>query len=216
MVRDRPHHGLLASPLRAGGRGRAPRILGPGMLGVAAAQLLADLGVGAFPEAAQVPRRLHRATVGRQQQEGHRLAAGSEGRRVGQAEQVLQLDRGDDRPVVSVVESRATSARHGNRIRREFPEPSARLVRQPGQQVGLEQPTAADALPAYELRHVDIDTGERFRQPGTTVAYLPQETAFAPDETVAEHVATDGAEPHRADFYLSKVEVGKPLSEALS
>ena len=54
---------------------------------------------------------------------------------------------------------------------------------------------------------VDIDTGERFRQPGTTVAYLPQETAFAPDETVAEHVAAEGAEPHRAAAVIDRLDL---------
>ena len=45
---------------------------------------------------------------------------------------------------------------------------------------------------------IDIETGERFLQPGTRVAYLPQETAFLPEETVADHVGSDGAELHRA------------------
>ncbi len=54
---------------------------------------------------------------------------------------------------------------------------------------------------------VEIDTGERFRQPGTTVTYLPQETMFAPGESVAEHVAADGAEPHRAAAVIDRLDL---------
>ncbi len=54
---------------------------------------------------------------------------------------------------------------------------------------------------------VEIDSGERFIQPGTKVAYLPQETMFAPGETVAEHVAADGAEPHRAAAVIDRLDL---------
>ncbi len=54
---------------------------------------------------------------------------------------------------------------------------------------------------------VDIETGERFQQPGTSVAYLPQETKFETGETVAEHVAAGGAEPHRAAALIDRLEL---------
>jgi len=54
---------------------------------------------------------------------------------------------------------------------------------------------------------VEIDTGERFVQPGTTVAYLPQETIFAEGETVADHVGTEGVEPHRAAALIDRLEL---------
>ncbi|MDD9908029.1 MAG: ATP-binding cassette domain-containing protein, partial [Rhodospirillaceae bacterium] len=54
---------------------------------------------------------------------------------------------------------------------------------------------------------IDIETGERFLQPGTRVAYLPQETAFQPEETVADHVGSDGAEPHRAAALIDRLQL---------
>ncbi|NKB54864.1 MAG: ATP-binding cassette domain-containing protein [Alphaproteobacteria bacterium] len=52
---------------------------------------------------------------------------------------------------------------------------------------------------------IDLEAGERFQQPGSVVAYLPQETAFKADETVAEHVAGGGAEPHRAAALIDRL-----------
>ena len=57
---------------RAVRRGGRPRVVGPGMLGIAAAQLLADFWIGALPKTPQVAGGLHRAAVGGQQAEGHR------------------------------------------------------------------------------------------------------------------------------------------------
>jgi len=54
---------------------------------------------------------------------------------------------------------------------------------------------------------IDIETGERFLQPGTRVAYLPQETAFQPEETVADHVGSDGAQPHRAAALIDRLQL---------
>lgn len=54
---------------------------------------------------------------------------------------------------------------------------------------------------------VEVEAGERFVQPGTRIAYLPQETDFAPDETVANHVAADGAEAHRAAALIERLEL---------
>jgi ATP-binding cassette subfamily F protein uup len=36
---------------------------------------------------------------------------------------------------------------------------------------------------------IELDAGERFQQPGTSVAYMPQEPVFDPRLTAAEHVA---------------------------
>lgn len=54
---------------------------------------------------------------------------------------------------------------------------------------------------------IDLEAGERFQQPGSVVAYLPQETTFLPDETVAEHVAASGAEAHRVDALLDRLDL---------
>lgn len=54
---------------------------------------------------------------------------------------------------------------------------------------------------------IDIETGERFLQPGTRVAYLPQETEIRPDETVTDHVSADGAEPHRAAALIDRLQL---------
>ncbi len=54
---------------------------------------------------------------------------------------------------------------------------------------------------------IDLEAGERFQQPGSVVAYLPQETAFKPDETVAEHVMSGGAEGHRAAALMDRLDL---------
>ncbi|MGE5145846.1 MAG: ABC-F family ATP-binding cassette domain-containing protein [Candidatus Eiseniibacteriota bacterium] len=54
---------------------------------------------------------------------------------------------------------------------------------------------------------VELDAGELFRQPGAKASYLPQDPAFDPEETVADHVAADGAPPHRVDAMLAQVEL---------
>jgi len=76
---------------------------------IARAQLLPHLLVRAVPEAAEVARDLHRA-AGRES--SSKVTGGTvDARRVGQAEQLLQLDRGHDRAVVAVVELRGAPAR---------------------------------------------------------------------------------------------------------
>jgi len=57
----------------------------------AAAQFLPHFRVRRIPETPQIARRLHRPAIRRQQREPHRLFARADGRRVGQAEQLLQL-----------------------------------------------------------------------------------------------------------------------------
>ena len=52
---------------------------------------------------------------------------------------------------------------------------------------------------------IELDAGELFRQPGTKTAYLPQDPAFDPDETVARYVAADGEPAHRVDAILAQV-----------
>ena len=95
-------------PLRSGRWCRRPRILGPGMPGVAAAQLLANVGVGPFPETSQIPRCLHGSAVRRKQEDEDRLLARTDPGRVGKAEQFLQLDGRRDRSVCLIVESSRT------------------------------------------------------------------------------------------------------------
>ncbi|MBL8834784.1 MAG: ATP-binding cassette domain-containing protein [Alphaproteobacteria bacterium] len=56
---------------------------------------------------------------------------------------------------------------------------------------------------------VDLDGGERFVQPGATVAYLPQEAEFRTSATIAEHVAAavkpGGDHQHRVDAILDRL-----------
>jgi len=63
----------------------------------------------------------------------------------------------------------------------------------------------------------DLDGGERFLQPGTRVAYLPQDPAFDSDDTVAAYVARDqsqnakgggpDAPPHAVEAVLLRLEL---------
>src|SRR5262245_30553409 len=86
--------------LRAVRRDRGPRILGPRMSRVAGAKVLPDLRVGAIPEASEIARRLHGATVRREQLEEDRLAANADPWRIREPEELLKLHGGHDRSVV--------------------------------------------------------------------------------------------------------------------
>ena len=53
--------------------------------------------------------------------------------------------------------------------------------------------------------HVEMDQGERFLQPGTTVRYLPQEPDLGGSATVLDYVLSgleEGDDPHRANLLL--------------
>ncbi|HEY9537243.1 MAG TPA: ATP-binding cassette domain-containing protein [Kiloniellaceae bacterium] len=58
----------------------------------------------------------------------------------------------------------------------------------------------------------DLDGGERFLQPGTRVAYLPQDPQFAVDDSIADYVARDpkggeAAPRHAVDAVLARLEL---------
>lgn len=52
---------------------------------------------------------------------------------------------------------------------------------------------------------INIENGERFQQPGTHVAHVPQETEFRPAETIANHVGSNGTKPHRAAALIDRL-----------
>jgi ATP-binding cassette subfamily F protein uup len=61
---------------------------------------------------------------------------------------------------------------------------------------------------------VEIDSGERFVQPGASLAYMPQEPVFDPEATVADHVALglDAGETletsrHKVEAMLAEVDL---------
>src|SRR3546814_19922732 len=59
---------------------------------------------------------------------------------------------------------------------------------------------------------LDLDGGERFLQPGTRVAYLPQDPQFAVDDSIADYVARDpkggeAAPRHAVDAVLARLEL---------
>ncbi|MEQ9609581.1 MAG: ABC-F family ATP-binding cassette domain-containing protein, partial [Kiloniellaceae bacterium] len=68
----------------------------------------------------------------------------------------------------------------------------------------------------------DLDGGERFLQPGTKVAYLPQDPQFDSEETIAAYVARDpagrdDAPRHQVDAVLARLELdGARKLEGLS
>jgi len=68
----------------------------------------------------------------------------------------------------------------------------------------------------------DLDGGERFLQPGTRVAYLPQDPRFDGEETIADYVARDpagrdDAPRHQVDAVLARLELdGTRKLEGLS
>ena len=68
-------------------------IFGPGVFGIAAAEFLADLGVGRLPEAGQVARDLLRPMVGAQQVQEHGHATTRQPRCLTNAKKLLNADR---------------------------------------------------------------------------------------------------------------------------
>ncbi|MHA1538093.1 MAG: ABC-F family ATP-binding cassette domain-containing protein [Alphaproteobacteria bacterium] len=52
---------------------------------------------------------------------------------------------------------------------------------------------------------IEFDEGERFVQPGTRLSYLPQDPAFEPRESVADHVGASGEPGHRVEAMLDEV-----------
>src|SRR5947209_338029 len=95
---------LRPPPRPALGRGGGG-VVGPGVLGVAAAELLPDLGVGGLPEAREVLRHLLRAAVRGEEVEEDGDAAGGDARRRAPAEELLDARRQDRRPARLVGEA---------------------------------------------------------------------------------------------------------------
>ena len=58
------------------------------------------------------------------------------------------------------------------------------------------------------------DAGERFQQPGTHIAVMPQNPVFEPEMTIAAYVGADDAPPHRVAAILD--ELGLPEDRRLS
>src|SRR5436305_15058668 len=91
-------------------RPRRPWIIWPGMSRVAGAQLLAHFRIRVVPEAAQVAGDLDGTAVRREERQHHRLVPPADPRRLGEAEELLQLHRRGHRPIVVVFEARGAAA----------------------------------------------------------------------------------------------------------
>ena len=101
-----------------GGLG-APGVIRPRMLRIPPLHLLLHLGVGRVPEVAQVGRHLQGLAARRQQVQQHRHATIGHARRIGQAEQLLQLHRQHGWLAVRVFDAALHARRHGDPRRRE-------------------------------------------------------------------------------------------------
>src|SRR5688500_13469293 len=111
----------LMLPLRL--RRGSERVLGPGVLRVTRAQVLANLEVGRRPEAAQVVRDLHGTEIRRQQVQQDRHPSARDARRVGPAEYFLQAHRQHGRlqlavrvSLLEVLEADAAPAGNWDRL----------------------------------------------------------------------------------------------------
>ena len=71
------------------GGNRVPRIFGPRMLRISAAQFLPHFRISPVPEALEVSCRLHGPAVGREQREQHRFLARAECGCIGEPEEFL-------------------------------------------------------------------------------------------------------------------------------
>ena len=90
------------------------------MLRIPPLHLFPDLGIGRVPEAAQVRGHLQRLASRRQQVQQQRDAAVGDARRVGQAEQLLQLHREHRGLAVRVLDAALHAGRHGDAHGREL------------------------------------------------------------------------------------------------
>ncbi len=53
--------------------------------------------------------------------------------------------------------------------------------------------------------YIEADAGDSFRQPGTRIAYLPQEPIFPAGQTALDYVLAEGVPQHEAEAALSQV-----------
>ena len=89
------------------------------MLRIPPLHLLLHLGIGRVPEVAQVGGHLQRLAARRQQVQQHRYATIGHARRIGQAEQLLQLHRQHRRLAVRVFDAALHARGHGDPRRRQ-------------------------------------------------------------------------------------------------
>ena len=92
-------------------RRRGKRIVGPGMLRVAAAHFRAHGGVAAAPEARQIARHLHRPVRRREEFDQQRDFAAGNRRMAVETEQLLDADRYLRPPVRIVIDRNARAGR---------------------------------------------------------------------------------------------------------
>ena len=83
---------------------RGPRIIRPGVFGVAAFHFFFDFGVGAFPEAFEVLCDLQWAATGGEQVQGEGNAAGGDAWGIGEAEEFLEFHRQHRGVAVAVMD----------------------------------------------------------------------------------------------------------------
>ena len=106
---------------RSGRRDRPPRILGPGMPGIAASQLFSDFRIGVLPEASEVARHLDRAPAGSQQRNQQRLAIAARfsGSRRGRTTPAASPKPSPFRRLDIPLEPLVRSERRRSRVRRD-------------------------------------------------------------------------------------------------
>lgn len=88
----------------------------------------------------------------------------------------------------------------------------AELAVEPGERVALvgRNGSGKSTLLKIAAGTVDADDADIFRQPGTTVRYLPQEPDLSGHETVLDYVLsglTQGDDPHRATYLLEQLKL---------
>ena len=115
-------------------------VLRPGMLGISAPQVLADLVVGRGPEAVEVIGDLDGPEVGSEQVEEDRDAAAGQARGLGPAEELLDPCGEDRRPPGFIGQSGPTAGRQRERLRRTL----AELPRLSGIEPGLQERDEVD------------------------------------------------------------------------
>ena len=171
------------------------------MFRIASFQLPAHFGIGAFPETPEVLRDLHRFATGRQQVQGQSHAAVRDARRVGQAEQLLQLDREHRRRIGRIGDASLHAARHRDRGRRLLVEHAAQREAEPPRerigQFGRLQPVEAalagpeDGGRYREALESTIEESDRLIQTFNALLMIARIEAGSPDGAMSEVEASE-------------------------
>ncbi len=130
------------------------------MFRIAAAQFLAQLWIGAIPEAAQIARHLDGPAVRREQRQHHRLFSAADARRFRQPEQFLQFHRRANAPIVAIFEAMRSATRNEQGVGRLAIQRACNVGRKRDCEIDVIESRDAVRCRANGAREIDLVSGK--------------------------------------------------------